>query len=230
MPIDSAIRQVHREFKFVVDEREAATIEQAVEREIPLRPRFASERATVVRSVYLDYVNRSLTTGALAVPEDSTKVRYKRYDDPSRRSRTIDASVWLEVKVRRGDLVSKERVPYPGVYLGELLNGHRPPPEAEKLRELLARGPMQPVAGVKYHRVAFEEPDESTRITIDREIVFQAPTTPGITAVDVGRLDFCIVEIKPLREIPEWFDALMSNRAPSAVSKFEFAARALGFG
>jgi hypothetical protein len=228
MAIDAAIRQVHREFKYVVDEREAASIERGVEREIPLRPRFAGERTTFVRSVYLDYSNRSLTTGALAIPEDSTKVRYKRYEDPSHRSRTVDASVWLEVKVRRGDLVSKERVPYPGVLLGELLNGHRPPPEAEKLRELLARGRLHPVAGVKYRRVAFEEPDESTRITIDREITFQAPTTPGTTAVDVGRLDFCIVEIKPLREIPEWFETLMNRRAPSAVSKFECAARALG--
>ena len=207
MAIDSAVRQVHREIKYAVSAEEADRLEALLEREIPLRPRFAGERATVVRSVYLDYVDRSLTTRTLATPEDSTKVRYKRYDDPGHRSRTYDVSVWLEVKVRRGDMVTKERVPYPGVMLGELLNGSRPPPEAQYLRFILGHGALQPVVGVRYLRVGFETPDESLRITIDRDVTFLSPELPGTKAEEVGKLHFGIVEVKPMREIPPWFEA-----------------------
>ena len=143
---------------------------------------------------------------------------------------TSDVSVWLEVKMRRGDMVTKERVPYPGVFLGELLNGNRPPPEATYLQDILSHGTLQPVAGVRYERVAFEEPDESLRITIDREVTFQQPYAPGSHSVDVARLDTCVVEIKPMRDIPPWFDEIMDGHPLSGISKFERAARALGLG
>jgi len=228
MAIDAAVRQVHRELKYVVNAAEADRIERALEEEIPLRARFAHQRGSIVRSVYLDYGDKTLTTRTLAMPEDSTKVRYKRYDDPSRRSRTMDVSVWLEVKVRRGDMVTKERVPYPGVMLGELLNGNRPPPEAQYLRFILSHGPLQPVVGVRYLRVGFEEPDESLRITIDRDVTFQRAEDPRLPAEDVSKLDACIVEVKPMREIPTWFDGIMNGHPISDFSKFESAIRALG--
>jgi hypothetical protein len=227
MAIDAAVRQVHRELKYTVDAAEADRIERALEKEIPLRGRFAGERGSLVRSVYLDYGDRALTTRTLAMPEDSTKVRYKRYEDPARRMRTMDVSVWLEVKVRRGDMVTKERVPYPGVMLGELLNGNRPPPEAQYLRFILSHGALHPVVGVRYLRVAFEEPDESLRITIDRNVTFQRAQDPHANGETVSTLDACIVEVKPMRDIPTWFDRIMNGHVVSGISKFENGIRAL---
>src|SRR5262245_58150328 len=107
MALHAALRQVHRELKYTVTEAEAARIEQAVEDEVPLRGRFGGARAALVHSVYLDYADRALTTQALATPDQSVKVRYKRYEDPQWPTRTHDVSVWLEVKERSGDLITK---------------------------------------------------------------------------------------------------------------------------
>lgn len=225
-----AILQVHRELKYRVGETEATRLEQVVEANLPLRPRFHGERETIIRGVYLDFADRSLTARSLATPADSQKVRYRHYEQPRLVRMTVEQSVlvWIEVKVRLGEVVTKERVPFHGVHVPELLAGTvAPPADATALGALLARGPLTPVVGVQYRRVAFEDERQGLRVTIDREIVFQEPTAPGYPGPDVGTLEGCIVEAKSAIVLPPWLvEALAGAEAPG-FSKFEAAIRAL---
>lgn len=225
-----AILQVHRELKYRVDELEAQRLEAVVATNLPLRPRFGGERETVIRGVYLDLPDRSLTVRSLATPLDCQKVRYRHYEQPRMVRATVEHNVfvWIEVKVRLGDVVTKERVPFHGVLVPKLLRGEEPPPaDASALAALLARGPLEPVVGVQYRRVAFEDEALDLRVTIDREITFQQPTAPGSAGPDVGRLDGCIVEAKSSRSLPAWLLSALAGGQPAAFSKFESAVRAL---
>jgi VTC domain-containing protein len=226
-----AIHQAHRELKYRVDEDEAARLEALFGAHIPLRPRFTGERQTVVRGVYLDFADRSLTRRSLESPQDCQKVRYRRYEPPFRRTATTQPSVvvWLEVKTRQGEQVSKERVSFKGPLLPGLLGGTlETPADAVILRALLARGRMEPVVAVTYRRTAFERPDESLRLTIDRDVAFQVPSYVGDLSDDVGRLSGCVVEVKASAAVPEWLEEALGGHARSALSKFEAAARAIG--
>lgn len=231
MPQPPAILQVHRELKYRMGEDEASRLERIVEANLPLRPRFVGERDTIIRGVYLDFEDRSLTARSLATPLDSQKVRYRHYEQPHRVRHTVEQSVfvWIEVKVRLGDVVTKERVPFQGVHVPRLLAGQMPAPaDASALAALLARGPLTPVVGVQYRRVAFEDESLGLRVTIDRALAFQKPTAPGFPGPDLGLLDGCIVETKSGTALPPWLEQALANQAPSGFSKFEFAVRALG--
>lgn len=227
----TAILQVHRELKYRMDEHDAKELEKLVGQHVPLRPRFAGERETIVRGAYLDLPDRSLTRRSLATPQDSQKVRYRHYEAPTLVRTTVEASVlvWIEVKVRLGDLISKERVQYRGVLLPRLLAGlESPPPDATALAQLLGRGPLEPVVAVSYRRVAYEAPTGSLRITIDRDIAFQQPRGPGLTGPDVAHVDGCIVEAKSSTVLPDWLAEALAGTPASGFSKFEAAVRALG--
>lgn len=226
----ATILQVHRELKYKVDAAEATRLERLVEANLPLRPRFAGERDAVIRGVYLDLADRSLTARSLKTPRDSQKVRYRHYEKPMKIRMTVehDVFVWIEVKVRLGDVVTKERVPYEGVFVSQLLARQRPvPPDATALAALLARGPLEPVAGVHYRRTAFEDANNDLRVTIDREIAFQRPAAPGNPGPDIQAFEGCIVEAKSRTALPRWLEDALGGAVPSDVSKFEVAIRAL---
>jgi hypothetical protein len=221
-----SLRVVRRELKWIVDAAEAARVERQIEARVPLRTWFAT-RDFIVRSTYLDYADLALTTRFLAQEDASIRVRYKRYQDPKLGDRTADVSVWLEKKERSGDFVTKERVKVPGAILPEILDGREPAPAA--FQELVARGPLSPIAGVSYRRVAFEEADESLRVTIDRDLAIVRPGGWRSLGTEVARPGFCIVEVKPTAALPAWVGEIVG--APSVrFSKFELAAEALGIG
>jgi hypothetical protein len=225
-----AILQVHRELKYRVDAGEATRLEQIVEANLPLRPRFHVERDTIVRGVYLDWADRSLTARSLSTPQDCQKVRYRHYEQARMVRATVEHSVfvWIEVKVRLGEVVTKERVPFQGVHVPSLLAGERPvPSDASALGALLARGPLSPVVGVQYRRVAFEDERLGLRVTIDRQITFQQPSAPGIPGPDVGVLEDCVVEAKSAAALPPWLASALAGMEAPAFSKFEAAIRTL---
>lgn len=225
-----AILQVHRELKYRVDASEATRLERIVEANLPLRPRFRGERVTLVRGVYLDLADRSLTARSLATPEDCLKVRYRHYEKPQMVRATVEHGVfvWIEVKVRLGEVVTKERVPFQGVYVPKLLLGEHPvPSDASALGALLARGPLSPVVGVQYRRVAFEDERLGLRVTIDREITFQQPSAPGIPGPDVGILEDCVVEAKSATALPPWLASALAGTEAPGFSKFQVAISAL---
>ncbi|MBI2896485.1 MAG: VTC domain-containing protein [Deltaproteobacteria bacterium] len=228
---DATIHQVHRELKYRVDEAEASRLEAIFEREVPLRPRIRGQRETLVRGVYLDFSDHSLTRRSLASPTDNEKVRYRHYESPSLFRGTIEADVmvWLEVKVRKGDVVTKERIAFRGPLMPRLLDGEEAAPEdAPALSALLARGQLQPVVAVRYRRAAFELPDGSLRLTVDRDVAFQRPEHPGHKTPDVGQLGGCVVELKATGGIPGWLSEAMRPHPTSEISKFETAVRATG--
>lgn len=224
-----AILQVHREHKYRVDDDEALRLEQIVEAHLPLRPRFHGERATIIRGTYLDFADGSMTARSLATPEDSQKVRYRHYERERLVRVTVEQSVmvWIEVKVRLGEVVTKERVPFHGVFIPKLLAREVPPPkDATALEALLARGPLLPVVGVQYRRIAFEDESAGLRVTIDREIEFHEPRAPGIPGPTLGVLGGSIVEAKSPHELPAWLtQALAGSEAPT-FSKFQVAIQA----
>jgi len=214
-----------------MDEHDAAQLEAVIEQHLPLRPRFHGERETIIRGAYLDFADRSLTRRSLATPQDSQKVRYRHYETPTLVRTTVehDVSVWIEVKVRLGDLVTKERVQFRGALLPRLLaRQERLPDDASGLAELLGRGPLEPVVAVSYRRVAFEQPGGNLRITIDRNVAFQRPEGPGLAGPDVAVLDGCIVEAKSSAPLPAWLAHALIDAPASSISKFESAVRALG--
>lgn len=230
MPHPPAILQVHRELKYRVDAAEAARLERIVEANLPLRPRFHGERDTLVRGVYLDLEDRSLTARSLATPEDCQKVRYRHYEQPRMVRATVEHSVfvWIEVKERLGEVVTKERVPFHGVHVPSLLAGRHPvPDDAKALGALLARGPLSPVVGVQYRRTAFEDETMGLRVTIDRQITFQQPSVPGVPGPDVGILEDCVVEAKAAAALPPWLASALAGMEAPGFSKFRAAMQAL---
>lgn len=225
-----AFQTVRRELKYVVDASEAGAIELVAGSHVPLRSRFPPSRDTIVRTDYFDYVDGALTARSLSRPDDNLKVRFKRYEDPARTIRARAPSVWLEVKARLGDCVMKDRMRFPGALLPPLLGITATTPESPRLRALLLRGPLVPVACVSYRRVAFEARNGSLRITIDREIELLRPGWEVDSPTVVARLALCILEIKLQGEVPAWLQSALHGRSSGSISKFDLAARALGLG
>lgn len=217
-------RIVRREIKYEVSPREAAVLEDRLGEHLPRRDRFQPSIGTIVKTVYLDHPDGSITRRCLAQPDESTKVRYRRYEDPSNRFPTSEVSVWIEIKSRVGDLVTKDRVLYPGFGLDALLDRRAPVPDCPRLAELLAYDRLVPIAHLSFLRIAFEEPDDSLRVTIDRQlVVWPARARPS----DGVPLDVSIVELKPVGDVPDWLASLV-DRPPDPISKFELAVHALG--
>lgn len=216
-------RTVRREIKYEVSPREAATIEDRLLEHLPRRDRFVPSIGTIVKTVYLDHPDGSITQRCLERPDDSTKVRYRRYEDPSNRFPTSDVSVWIEIKSRVGDLVTKDRILYPGFGLDALFDRRAPVPDCPRLAALLEHDRLVPIASLSFLRAAFEEPDESLRVTIDRQL---AVWPPHARPADGVPLDVSILELKPAGDVPDWLSALL-DRQPDPVSKFELAVRAL---
>jgi hypothetical protein len=224
-----AILQVHREHKYRVDDQEASRLEEIVEAHLPLRPRFAGERATIVRGTYLDFADGSMTARSLATPEDSQKVRYRHYERERLVRVTVEQSVmvWIEVKVRLGEVVTKERVPFHGALVPELLARQLPvPSDASALEALLARGPLRPVVGVQYRRIAFEDESAGLRVTIDRDVEFHEPAAPGIPGPTLGVLEGSIVEAKSAHGLPSWLIQALAGKEAHGFSKFQAAIQA----
>jgi SPX domain protein involved in polyphosphate accumulation len=170
--------------------------------------------------------------------------------------------LWLEVKTRSGTSTRKVRFAIPshevqavlsdGVITERMLHfeSHAWGESAEAvLREIVelsmhTAGPLKPDCMAHYRRQAWQDADETLRITLDTELAFhRPPANPfqgGLTLAEamaeppVARLRHSLVEIKARGEQPDWLRNLIAEvglepalEGLGAFSKFVAASHAV---
>jgi hypothetical protein len=170
-----------------------------------------------VRTLYFDRPDGSLARTAVDHPRHCTKVRVREY--------VGDASVWFEVKTRRGRWTRKSRLSLDHAEAARLLGGGDGGPasrpvaadEAEARRYLLevARGRLMPVGLVTASRQTFIVRNPQLRITLDRGIAYFRPSS------ELLRLESePVLEVKHAGTLPAWCEELTSGLRNTTYSKF----------
>jgi SPX domain protein involved in polyphosphate accumulation len=170
--------------------------------------------------------------------------------------------LWLEVKTRNGASTRKVRFAIPshevqtvlsdGVISERMLHFESrawgQPAEAV-LREIAelcmnTAGPLKPDCMAHYRRQAWQDTDETLRITLDTELAFHRPPAnlfqgglalaETIAEPPVARLLHSLVEIKTRGEQPDWLRNLIAevgldpaHEGPGTFSKFVAASHAV---
>lgn len=226
--------------------------------------------AHYVMTLYFDSDTRAIAQ-ACTNSDRSVKLRARQYydQDPELGIR-LEPLVWLEVKTHAGDSTRKLRFAIPaeevqaclrnGVITESMIRFQRRAwgPAAETALEAItelcrqAAGPLRPDCLAHYRRQAWQDADDTVRITLDTELAFHPVPAPlfergmtGTTLNDVvseppvARLPLCLVEIKvrervPLRASPSWLHELIMDVAlepardgQQTFSKFLAASRAV---
>lgn len=147
--------------------------------------------------------------------------------------------LWLEVKTRNGASTRKVRFAIPshevqtvlrdGVITERTLHfesrawGQSAETVLREIAELCIHtaGPLRPDCMAHYRRQAWQNADESLRITLDTELAFHRPPAnpfqSGLTLADaiaeppVAHLRHSLVEIKARGEQPDWLRELMAE-------------------
>lgn len=217
-------------------------------------------------TIYFDTPSRHLYQ--LASTEDTNvKLRAREYYnlDPSmvqlaRRPEQLvrfDPVLWFELKAKRGNQVRKQRFGIPKQHVPSFLAaGHitqemvdlqaeqHGPKAREALGEIaeLCRSygePFEVDCIVNYRRIAWQNPEGTLRLTLDRQVsFFEAPSDiwsrrfaliKETLGTAKGVIDDCILEVKSRGPLPDWLaQALTLAKSERAeVSKFVSASSAV---
>lgn len=219
-----------------------------------------------VTTVYFDTAHHELYAAACA-HGDSLKVRAKEYYDENlaltelvrTRAELVHSSpiLWVEIKESHDARSTKRRIGIPKHEVSRFFaTGQITEQMLEIQRELYAAAsqevldglvevcrrfstPLRPSVVVNYRRSAWQDADESLRVTIDRDLAFFAatantwPESPRLErehlGPKVGSDPAYIVEVKCLGSLPSWLDdtLLVHAGAPARTSKFLAASEAV---
>lgn len=209
--------------------------------------------AHYITTLYFDSDTRALARACEAGTED-VRLRAREYCDqlPNYGIRR-EPLLWLEVKTRNGPSTRKVRFAIPSVdvetALGDgviserlyLQRQTRPWGESAELvlheiaQLCMNTGPLKPDCMSHYRRRAWQDANETLRITLDTELAFyRAPDnlrwrdttlTEAIAEPPVAQLRHSLVEIKARDEHPDWLLELMidSGLEPACEGKRSFS-------
>lgn len=211
--------------------------------------RYGDRGQSRIRSVYLDTDEGELSRRILADPRNSTKLRLRSYHTSAPGRAQTERSVWVEVKRRAGDRVTKCRFRTVQAAIPAVLRGGTLPyGECDQesylaqtaLRRIQAGRRLHATVGVDYLRRSYESPDGAIRVTFDRDLgAWGAPAGPGADtrAVPGGLSDrVClfpgtVLEVKlragAARE-PAWLTELLAPLSPRPFSKAATALLVVG--
>jgi hypothetical protein len=210
-------------------------------------------------TIYFDTASHTLLRAARREENHNIKLRAREYYDLHSSLAELATDplqmvkyrpwLWFELKRRLGDHTFKHRVrldkaAVPGFFRGEF----EPPAESEEeradiaaIRSQLLRlsEPLSASVLVNYRRLAFQEADDSLRVTLDLELAFYAaPVDLWSRQQALLRGSFgvarrvernALIEVKRRKAVPAWLtDALLEARAqPEHAGKFVRAGQAV---
>ncbi len=218
------------------------------------------ESAHYVTTLYFDSdtqeVARACEGGA-----EGVRLRAREYSDhgPEFGIRR-EPLLWLEVKTRSGANTRKVRFSIPsqdvhtflhdGVITEPMLQPHSWGQSADVVMHEIADlclhtvGPLKPDCMAHYRRQAWQDADETLRITLDTELAFHRPPahlfetgtslSEAVVEPPIARLGHSLVEIKLRAEQPDWLRELIAEvrlepalAGRQAFSKFVAASHAV---
>jgi SPX domain protein involved in polyphosphate accumulation len=243
----SSIRR--REVKFELEVASASFLRQEISRELPVFEFSPGERYTHVTTVYFDTEDRRLYQRAVDDYDHNDKFRVKEYYYPrSDGAYRTSGDCYVELKRRRGAVVTKTRLAVPkarlegflqGAELDDRLVARTGAPEDPRarqrayavLRGFLSRFQVSAAAVIAYRREVFQFDEGELRITFDDRIAVYPPRaglyretdslTPSTLGVPTRKFDKVIIEIKcPAEENPAWLRRALRNHSSKPLSKF----------
>jgi len=146
--------------------------------------RFGDNGRSRVRSVYLDTESGALSERIVADPRNSTKLRLRTYRPGRPGALPGDREVWVEIKRRAGDRVTKCRFRTVWAAIPAVLRGGTLPYGVcdqdsyiaqAALRRIQAGRRLHATVCVEYVRQSYESTDGALRITFDRELTACRP-------------------------------------------------------
>lgn len=219
-----------------------------------------------VTTIYFDTPSRALFREARA-SDSNLKLRAKEYYDlhPALIDVVTDPGelvryhpvLWFEVKYKEGDRTRKRRLAIPkpdvaaffrqGSVTHEMIELQRERYGFESAAVLAEVAgicrrhgePFQADCLVNYRRLAWQDPTDSLRLTLDLHLAFYRPPDAlferrqalvrETLGSSVGRETHCVLEIKALGELPGWLGPILSALGARRVaySKFAAASRAV---
>ncbi len=216
-----------RESKFALPRADLGKLERILE--VNCRRVSYRDRTSLVSSLYFDDARLSACRENVDGSGRRSKVRLRWYDAPF-----PGGSLFFEIKRRRGQTTSKERVPFaltrpleeaPLAETMRALSRSLPPTQAEAL---LAR--PEAIVLVEYERSYFEA--AGLRITLDRDLVFysQAGRLRLTRRFAVRVRDIVILEAKALLSSEDRIREILHPLQPRATrsSKYVLGCQAIG--
>jgi len=178
-----------REFKYLIDELTAARVREAIRPFCELDPHAAVQPSGryLIDNCYFDNSSFALYRANVISLVDRYKVRVRAYPPHD------DGPLFLEVKSRGNDVISKSRAPVSrDIWASLVAEPFAPiPPEisgpqraaVEKFLALVQINHLRPVTLVRYEREPHvSRVDAYARVTIDRSVRNKALTRPSFDA------------------------------------------------
>lgn len=229
------LQKQRHELKYVIPEHHALAIRDFVRCYLDLDQNGASspDYSYPVHSLYLDSPNMSLYHSTINGDKNRFKLRIRFYNESE------DTPVFLEIKRRMNNIISKKRVGIPRAAVPSVLAGQWPgnanplnqkdddrgalpfdAPTATQEQALLDFIEMinnlqaHPVSHVAYQREAWVMPDSNAvRVTMDRQVRCEAePNARLLTSMQQPTFVFnnwVILELKFTDRFPNWFRELV---------------------
>lgn len=169
-----------------------------------------------VHSLYLDSDALTFYQQTMNGDKNRIKLRARFYDDK------MDSPVFLEIKRRMNNTISKQRCAVQREAIMQVLAGQSPDPKLiassnpahffalQRFLELMLQHRAKPTAHVSYVREAWiSKVDNSVRVTMDRAVQFEAEPLPRISTemnrpVSVFGSEV-VLELKFTNRFPIWF-------------------------
>ncbi len=206
------------EIKFLVPESVALAARDFVQSYLALDD-FCTGRGEFsypVHSLYLDSEALTFYRQTLNGDKNRFKLRVRFYDDK------LTSPIFLEIKRRTKDAVSKQRGTVSRQAILQILSGQIP--EANLLAaknpthmfalqmfiQLMLQNRAKPMGHVAYEREAWISTlDNSVRVTMDRAVRFEADRTSRLTTSMQSPVSVfgseVVLELKFTRRFPDWF-------------------------
>ena len=220
------------ELKYIIQDHQALAVRDFVRCYLDLDPNgFGKpDLSYPVHSLYLDSPGMSLYHSTINGDKNRFKLRIRFYNEHE------DTPVYLEIKRRMNNIISKQRVSLPRPEIPSVLSGlvpdlsylHREQgPSTEnnaslaskehaliEFVDMVNRLEAQPVSHVAYQREAWVLPDSNAvRVTMDRQVRCEADIDGRLlTSMQNPTFafgDWVILELKFTERFPNWFRELV---------------------
>ena len=213
------------ELKYLISDSQTEVVRRAIEPFCILDAHAgnATDHHYVIRTLYLDTPGMDLYRTSCEKRSRRWKARVRQYGEGDSASSTV----FLELKTKDGDVVSKLRTRMPAEGWVERLMGaprHEVSLAELSFRERLERHALEPTLLVRYEREAWTSAiDAYARVTLDRRVACQPWSGWQLQGGDHGWLALdssrtmktvpagVVLELKCTTAVPRWLSGLVQS-------------------
>jgi len=246
-----------RETKYIFLFKEASRLRKLAEENLPCHTYTAGRFITFITTLYLDTEDRSFFRQAESSPLEHIKLRAREYyyfnEELIEHAASYETlfvyspDIWLEIKERKFESTFKHRLRVPKRLLIRMLAGadckqevlsvNSEDPDAQTVFDLLQGylqrrngPPIFPSCLVHYRRRAFQNADETFRMTLDSGLSFHAAEPDLLVAQrplirenlgpSLYSPSWVLLEVKSTGRLPDWLMSALEQNKPVDFSKF----------